>query len=130
MVNQDSANNSTLPPYSTKTCRFGKYLCMNLRKKTPSYLPWPRVEYLYSVRLWRLLVELSRIEPNYSCFRPFMGHSQIISRLWCHTYKFVLPDSSKNLTFILKNSANNSIFVSILNSRSSNSSQLSNNFKK
>ena len=29
-----------------------------------------------------------------------------------HLYKFLIPDSSKNSTFILKNSANNSIFDS------------------
>ena len=42
-----------------------------------------------------------------------------------HLYKYLMPDSSKNSTFILKNSANNlifaSIFDSILDSRSSNS---------
>ena len=42
-----------------------------------------------------------------------------------HLYKYLIPDSSKNSTFILKNSANNSIFASIfdsiLDSRSSNS---------
>ena len=30
MFFQNSANNSTLPCYSTKTSRFGKFLCMNL----------------------------------------------------------------------------------------------------
>ena len=41
-----------------------------------------------------------------------------------HLYKLLIPDSSKNLTFILKNSANNSIFASILESRSSNSTSI------
>ena len=54
----------------------------------------------------------SRVEPKYLCFWPFMGHSRIITRLWCHKYKLLLPDSSKNSTFILKNLANNSIFDS------------------
>ena len=52
-----------------------------------------------------------------------------------HLYKFLIPDSSKNstfilknLTFILKNSAKNTIFASIfdliLDSRSSNSTSI------
>ena len=45
-----------------------------------------------------------------------------------HLYKFSIPDSSKNSTFILKNSAKNSIFASIfdliLDSRSSNSTSI------
>ena len=36
-------------------------------------------------------------------------------------YKYLLSDSSKNSTFILKSSANNLIFASVFNSRSSNS---------
>ena len=42
------------------------------------YLTRPRVEYLYFRQIWRILVESSRIEPRYSCFRSIMGHSQII----------------------------------------------------
>ena len=53
-----------------------------------------------------------------------MGHSWIITRLWCHLYKLLLPDLSQNSTFILKNSANNSIFASVLDSRSSNSTSI------
>ena len=57
-------------------------------------------------------------------FWPFMGHSGIITRLWSHIYKLIMPDSSKNSTLILKKSANNlvfnSIFDSIFISRSSN----------
>ena len=39
----------------------------------------------------------------YSCFRPFMGHSLIITWLWYHIYKLLLPDSSQNSTFIQNN---------------------------
>ena len=60
--------------------------------KTPSYSPWPRVEYLYFGRLWRLLVKLSQIKPNYSCFQPFMGHSQIIT--WYSTSILQFSDSA------------------------------------
>ena len=50
---QDSVNNSTSHHYSKKTCRFGKYSCMNLWKRTPSYSTQPRVEYQYFRRiLW------------------------------------------------------------------------------
>ena len=38
-----------------------------------------------------------------------------------YIYKLLLPDSSKNLTFILRNLAKNSIFVSIFDLRPSNS---------
>ena len=67
-----------------KTRRFGKYLCMKLWKKTPSYLPRPRVEYLYFERLWWLLVELNRAKlflfstiygscsNNYSTLMPYV----------------------------------------------------------
>ena len=56
---------------------------------------------------WTIMMITSQFKPNYSCFWPFMGNSRIITQLWCHKYKLVLPDSSKNLTFILKNLANN-----------------------
>ena len=70
---------------------------------------------------WTIMMITSQVEPKYSCFWPFMGHSQIITRLWCIIYKLLLPDLSKNSIFILKNSANNSVFNSVFNSRSSNS---------
>ena len=39
-------------------------------------------------------------------------------------YKYLLSDSSKNLTFILKNSANNSIFASVFDFWLSNSNSI------
>ena len=79
---QDSANNSTPLRYSKNNHQFVNYSCMNLSKRTPSNLTWVRVEYLYVRQIWQILVELSRIELRYLCFRPFMGHSQLLIRLW------------------------------------------------
>ena len=52
------------------------------------------------------MVNTCRVEPNYSCFRPFMGHSQIIIRKRPFYKKNLIPDSSKNSTLVLKNSPN------------------------
>ena len=79
---QDSANNSTPLWYSSKTPRFGNYSCMNLWKSRPSYSTQVQVEYLYFRQIWLILLKSSRVWPRYSCFRPFMGHSLIIIRLW------------------------------------------------
>ena len=57
---QDLANNTTPLCYSSKTCRFGNYWCMNLWKSRPRYWTPVRVEYLYFRRIWRIPVELSR----------------------------------------------------------------------
>ena len=77
-------------------------------KRTPSYLHRPRVEYQYFRRTLWILVKSSLAK--LFVFWPFMGHCQIITQLWCISYKLLLPDLSKN-------SANYSIFAS----RSSNS---------
>ena len=57
------------------------------------YTARPQVKYLYFRQIWRILVEssqilveLSPIEPRYLCYRPFMGHSQIIiDNIWYST---------------------------------------------
>ena len=75
---------------------------MNLLKRTPNYSTRPWVEYQYFRWILWMFVESSQVKPNYLWFWPFMGHSQIITRLWCILYKLLLPDSSKNSTFVLK----------------------------
>ena len=92
--NQDSAKNSTSPCYSTKIRHFGKYSCMNLWKKTPSYSPRPQAVYLYFGRLWRLLVESNRAK----LFRPFMWKS--FSWVLKRTY-FIFPNKILKRIFIL-----------------------------
>ena len=42
-----------------KTRQFGKYLCMNLWKRTPSYLTRPKVKYQYFRWMIRIFVESS-----------------------------------------------------------------------
>ena len=69
---QDSANNSTLLPYLSKTRSFGNYLCMNLWKSRPSYSTRVRVEYLYFRQIWEKLVESSWVKQRYSCFLPYI----------------------------------------------------------
>ena len=90
-------------------------------KKYQKYSPQPLVEYLYFVRLWRLLGESSQVDSSYSCFRPFMGQSWIITWLWYHV-RFINSNNTN------KNSPNNSkmaecysIFTSLFALSSSNS---------
>ena len=45
---------------------------------------------------WTIMMITSWVEPKYLCFWPFMGHSQIITRLWCHKYKLLFADSGNN----------------------------------
>ena len=56
---QDSANNSTSPCYLKKTLWFKKYMCLNLKKRTPSYLTRPRLEYQYFRQILWIFVESS-----------------------------------------------------------------------
>ena len=41
------------------------------------YLTWGRVDYLYLRQILQIVVQSSLIGLRYSCFQPFMGHSQI-----------------------------------------------------
>ena len=98
-------------------------ICVRTYKKTPSYLTRPRVENQYfRQKLW-IFVE-SSLAKLFVFLTIYVSHSQIITRLWCILYKLLLPDLSKNSTFILKNLAIYSIFASIFDLRLSNSSSI------
>ena len=106
---QTSANNSTPPCYS-KNIWYSAIICrLNSGLIFDSNSGWIPIFQTNTSNI-------CRVEPNYLCFWPFMGHIQIITRLWGHEYKVILPDSSKNSTFILKNLTNNSVFESVFDS--------------
>ena len=109
---QDSVNNSTSHHYSKKTCRFGKYSCMNLWKRTPSYSTQPRVEYQYFRRiLWIYIFFLMLVLLRRTSFLTnFYG---LYFNQWC-TYIFTYYISIVGLWGQLSCSASTPLYSDML----------------
>ena len=71
--------------------------CQIVGQIVAQYSTQPPIKYLYFRRIWWILVESSQIEPRYSCFQPFMGHSQI---LFDSIFNSIFDSRSSNSTTI------------------------------
>ena len=109
-THQDSTNNSTSPSYSKKTQWLGNF-CVWTYEKGPRVIRLDLVEYQYFRQILQIFAESCRVEPNYSCFWPFMGHSPIFDLIFnsrssnsasIHQFYYLASTWLRSLTFSIR----------------------------